>query len=369
MGGLGCWTVSKLTGGVSVVVGGVYCRLPNGGNRSMTNARKIDDYSDATNCAFCDVELFSNPTLDGEHGIWTAHCPNCGKYRITSSAYRDLVDDWQVRKPDYLPLVSHKVRLRQRRDTPTYIDTYFLQEIFDGELEFPSAIEQVENLVIYLAETLLPGDEANLSYRTCQAIAGATGPTGFSWVLKSAHDIGWVQGEPTVILDGPFALLQGSLTIDGWKWYNEIGRHKHSNIAFMAMPYGEEPLTSIVDEHFKPAVKQTGFDLMRLDDRPKAGIIDNRLRVEIRRSRFLISDITNDNHGAIWEAGFAEGLGRPVIYTCEAGKLKEKHFDIRNCQMVPWNRDAPDKAAEMLKATIRNTLPDEAILDDPEPVP
>ena len=135
----------------------------------------------------------------------------------------------------------------------------------------------------------------------------------------------------------------------------------------MAMPYGKEPLTSIVDEHFRPAVKQTGFDLIRLDDRPKAGIIDNRLRVEIRRSRLLISDITHDNHGAIWEAGFAEGLGRPVIYTCEAGKLKGKHFDIRNCQMVPWSQDAPEEAAETLKATIRNTLPDEAILDDSEP--
>ena len=57
---------------------------------------------------------------------------------------------------------------------------------------------------------------------------------------------------------------------------------------------------------------------------------------------------------------------KSTIYTCEADKLKGKHFDIRNCQMVPWSKDAPQKAAEMLKATIRNTLPDEAILDDPE---
>ena len=54
---------------------------------------------------------------------------------------------------------------------------------------------------------------------------------------------------------------------------------------------------------------------------PKAGLIDDRLRVEIRTSRFLIADLTHENAGAYWEAGFAEGLGKPVIYTCEKSKF------------------------------------------------
>jgi len=36
------------------------------------------------------------------------------------------------------------------------------------------------------------------------------------------------------------------------------------------------------------------------------------------------------NPGAYWEAGYAEGLGKPVIYTCEEAKFVEaSHFDTK----------------------------------------
>jgi hypothetical protein len=137
----------------------------------------------------------------------------------------------------------------------------------------------------------------------------------------------------------------------------------------MAMPYGIPALGSLVNEHFRPAVLQTGFTLRRLDDEPEAGMIDQRLRVEIRRARFLICDLTDRNAGAYWEGGFAEGLGLPVIYTCEESKLDPMHlhFDTRNSLTVPWSLGDPARAVELLKATIRNTLPEEAKLEDETP--
>src|SRR5882672_1006542 len=145
------------------------------------------------------------------------------------------------------------------------------------------------------------------------------------------------------------------------------GRHRRSRVAFMAMQYNDPILERLVDDHFRPAVAQAGFELRLLKDKPAAGIIDNRMRVEIRRSRIAVCDLTHGNKGAYWEAGFAEGLGLPVIYTCEESALKDAklHFDTRNCQVVPWTVDQPQRAAEMLRDTIRNTLPTEASLDDP----
>ena len=89
------------------------------------------------------------------------------------------------------------------------------------------------------------------------------------------------------------------------------------------MEYGNPELDKIVEETFKPAVKQTGFDLFALNEKPRAGLIDDRSRVEIQTSRFLIACLTHDNAGAYWEAGFAEGLGKPVIYTCEQKKFQD----------------------------------------------
>ena len=90
------------------------------------------------------------------------------------------------------------------------------------------------------------------------------------------------------------------------------------------MKFGDQVLDQIVDSVFKPSVKQAGFDLIKLDDEPKAGLIDDRLRVEIQSSQFLIADLSHDNPGAYWEAGYAEGLGKPVIYTCEKAKFEKK---------------------------------------------
>ena len=87
-----------------------------------------------------------------------------------------------------------------------------------------------------------------------------------------------------------------------------------------------------------------------LVQRAKAGSIDERLRVEIRRSRFLIADLTDRNAGAYWEAGFAEGLGKPVIYTCEKSVFEEEktHFDTNHMHTVLWDFFEPKKLKHFL---------------------
>jgi len=78
--------------------------------------------------------------------------------------------------------------------------------------------------------------------------------------------------------------------------------------------------------------------------------------------------LSDENAGAYWEAGFAEGLGKPVIYVCRAKVADvefKTHFDTDHRQTVRWG--APYSLAETaqhLKAVIRNTLPGDAKQDD-----
>ena len=158
------------------------------------------------------------------------------------------------------------------------------------------------------------------------------------------------------------------LTFRGWERYEELQRSiSDSRKAFMAMRFGDEKLDRFFKKCLKPAVEQTGFDLRRLDEEPKAGSIDNRLRVEIRTSRFLIADLTENNLGAYWEAGFAEGLGKPVFYTCEKSffdKNKGTHFDTRQHFTVIWEGENFDEAVKEIKTAIRATLPADAKMED-----
>jgi len=136
----------------------------------------------------------------------------------------------------------------------------------------------------------------------------------------------------------------------------------------MAMKYDDPELDLMFENHFKKAVGNTGYELRRLDEKPKAGLIDDRLRVEIRRSRFLIADLTHGNRGAYWEAGFAEGLGKPVIYTCKKQYFEDKdkgvHFDTNHHQAILWEDGNIDDACKRLTATVRNTFPQDAKMSD-----
>jgi hypothetical protein len=79
---------------------------------------------------------------------------------------------------------------------------------------------------------------------------------------------------------------------------------------------------------------------------------------------------TSLNRGAYWEAGFAEGLGIPVIYTCRRDVFEDTkhdchpHFDAAHWVTVPWEGADPSAAAIKLKAIVRATLPAEARLED-----
>jgi hypothetical protein len=112
-------------------------------------------------------------------------------------------------------------------------------------------------------------------------------------------------------------------------------------------------------------IKETAGIQLRLASQ-KAGLIDSITEDEIRRCRLLLADLSDDNAGAYWEAGFAEGLGKPIIYLCSekdklTGLLKATHFDTSHRHTVYWNLMDIGETEKCLKAVIRNTLLGDAI--------
>jgi hypothetical protein len=51
-----------------------------------------------------------------------------------------------------------------------------------------------------------------------------------------------------------------------------------------------------------------------------------------------------------FEAGFALGLGLPVIPTCHADQINKLHFDIRHLNTLLWN--TPEDLLESLSKRI-----------------
>jgi hypothetical protein len=186
---------------------------------------------------------------------------------------------------------------------------------------------------------------------------------GIQWLLTYLADENLLRSGNADVAD----VVMLHLTMSGWNRYAELkDRRIASRTAFMAMKFGDAELNHAIATCFKPAVPRTGFDLRLLTDQQQAGLIDNQLRAALLSSRFVIADLSHGNHGAYWEAGFAEGLDRPVFYTCKASVWEQQktHFDTNHMLTIVWDENNLKKAEDELTSTIRTTLRAEAKQSD-----
>lgn len=312
------------------------------------------------------MELMGEPRAFGDTTEY--QCYNCGLFRLSSRAATI------VGNAGYAPMERAKLSYGLRRMGGNSLVTSHLLESIIQDTKLPDASALQDNLLLYMHSELAgPGESTELWAPAMRGWLGALSSASSRWVIDQALAAELVEGTAVRPLGGDdeFRLINATLTIKGWARVEELLRSANgSRKGFMAMKFGDPQLDAVFRDHFKPAVQQAGFELMRLDDEPRAGLIDDRLRLEIRTSRFMVADLSHANAGAYWEAGFAEGLGRPVIYTCRKDVFDDPktkpHFDTNHYLTVVWDPANPAAAAEQLKTVIRVTLPTEAALVDVE---
>ena len=137
--------------------------------------------------------------------------------------------------------------------------------------------------------------------------------------------------------------LQVIVTVDGYTNIEELSTNPDSSQVFVAMWFSDE-MEKAYSIGIKPAIESAGYEAMRIDKKPDVNKIDDEILAEIRRSRFLVADMTHGNDGArggvYFEAGFALGLGIPVLYACRDDKVSELHFDTRQYFHIVWSNPA-----------------------------
>ncbi|GHV95772.1 hypothetical protein AGMMS50293_20920 [Spirochaetia bacterium] len=248
------------------------------------------------------------------------------------------------------PKVSHTIPLK--------VNGTFAREVFDRH--FPTPIEQVWYLVRFLGDTLqyagnnYPYTDIIHPKQLFSAIAGLN-DENVKGTIANAQELGLLYQNPTSL----------SLTIQGWQKYEELKKGiSTSKSIFMAMQFDPEQ-RHFIDEMLKPLVKKLGFELNLLTDiASKENLIDIKLRNSILDSIMLICDLTHRNNGAYFEAGFAEGNGKPVIYIYEEDSFKDRktnkiHFDVEHLETYQWKKDDEISIAKFLtdiEAKITATL-------------
>ena len=95
-------------------------------------------------------------------------------------------------------------------------------------------------------------------------------------------------------------------------------------------------MEQVYKEGFKPGIERAGFAPMLIRNKEHAYKIDDEIIAEIRSSAFLVADFTGHRQNVYFETGFAMGLGRRPIWTCQKDDIKNLHFDIRQYNYIDW---------------------------------
>ena len=314
------------------------------------------------NCPVCNT---SNTSRQGGANFCSVRLPRCGSFILTGTAESTL-EGKLAEIPLRRSLMSHTLRRMQLPDNT------HLRKIRDDELatfwsedRLPTPIQQADNFILWVGDNQKsPSTWAEASASVIAATVGSEispggDSQGWGWLHKELEPEGLYRLHPG-LFGGKVGMM---LTMKGWKKYEELRKQRiESRTAFMAMKFNEEALEDAVATCFKPAVQRTGFELRILTDQQVAGLIDDQIRAAILSARFIVADLTHGSHGAYWEAGFGEGRGIPVIYTCEknAWEKTKTHFDTNHMLTIIWDSADLKKAENALVATIRATLRAEA---------
>lgn len=112
------------------------------------------------------------------------------------------------------------------------------------------------------------------------------------------------------------------ITLAGWERVEQLQRtNPQSRQAFVAMWF-DGSMRDAYTLGFKPAIEASNyFTAVRVDTLEYNEGVDDRIIAEIRRSAFLVADFSGSRSGVYFEAGYALGLGLPVIWTCKEDQV------------------------------------------------
>lgn len=135
--------------------------------------------------------------------------------------------------------------------------------------------------------------------------------------------------------------LRAIVTVDGYQRIAKDSTAKNRSQAFVAM-WLDKSMDTIYEMGIKVGLLEAGYSPIRIDRKLDVGKIDDAIIREIRRSRLLVADMTHGDAGVrgsvYYEAGFAHGLGLPVIYSCRSDQIELLHFDTRQYYHIPWSK-------------------------------
>lgn len=302
-------------------------------------------------------KLCSNPCeqirgTDALERRYLIRCACCGEYVITDDALLDQPEDFVQER---FHLVSGVARRCWEGGKRFQIDT----KLFWDRAEFvtrvlsmcPKSTQDKAHLILaYLAgHSSRAGETVMVDTRHGFPLFYCKNEEELLFFVKSLEGLGMLHREPDVGIR--LALV---LSLEGWQRVEELRRPNAASMQAVVVTWLDDELDAAYAEGIAKLEDDTGFRVLRVNmKQPDEKMVD-RILAEIRRSRFVIAEAAGHRQGVYLEAGFAMGLGLPVIWTCRKDQIDECQLDARQFNHITW--ETPEELRERLRDRILATI-------------
>jgi nucleoside 2-deoxyribosyltransferase len=347
-------------------------------------------------CHFCNYDLTSFKGQKYKPSSTFYHCPICGEIRLKEEADDDFEGErFSENQKKILSIVlrnEYERRNKKPPETPTTLDDL---NRYIGEYRPLSPLEKLDYCLLIIEKaTEFIGSTLQIYPEFHYPLFHCLDPIELKHILAFLLNNRFISPFKGYDRENytQYDIDQISHFFIDQKGFERLRELQgvDSNVGFVAMWFNPEMLT-VYEQAIQPAIEyieegasEPRFRAVRVDNVEHVNDINDEIVAQIRRSRFMVSDLTGYRGGVYFEAGFAYGLGMPVIYTCrkdwcdedqlkdDAGKIVEflkdsknrpvqvrkegVHFDLAHRNRIEWEIDKLDEFKVKLENRIKAVI-------------
>ena len=294
------------------------------------------------NCVVCEGPLEAPTQISDSGNRKSIECPRCGNFTIADEGL--LTEHLQRMAEDDRKKLSAWIRTEYRIDFVVTPENF--EDICQDVARRDYKVSEKQLLLLRHLERLTkyPGNHVELDLDVDYPVIWAYSIEELMFHLDELARRGLIEKHGPM---GPLTVSNDfrrrgtvSIATSGWKFLDDNSTSTNvSEQAFVAMSFSK-PMKSVFSEGIRPALKKAGYRAYRVDFDEHIQRIDAKIEHEIRNSAFVVADVTEQKQGVYYEAGFAIGLGLPVIWSVNEREKEDVHFDTRQYNHIVWTDEA-----------------------------
>lgn len=284
-----------------------------------------------TECPLCERPEVPKQLRTGGSLLRTIECPTCGTFQISE----EVLSSRELLKNGRYLLSAESRRIHERRKTKEIPLFEITEEGLDAiyiRLHHMRELRVQEKLDLFLDHLYMKteyfGQKVQFNYETDYPLFWAKnkheGRSIFLLASKSKYIDALESGGKLCLAAEAFNYLEEKRSV--------VQNHH----AFVAMAFNDR-MDRVWRQAIEPAITQCGFKPILVKQEDFDGKICDFIIAQINKCGFMIADFTDHRPNVYFEAGYALGLGKKVLFSCEESQIDNCHFDTRQYNHITWN--------------------------------